>query len=250
MTFGSRLRDARKRQKLTQKDLALRIGAKHNSVSNWENDQNTPDTATIETLCGVLELTPNFLLLGREEVGGEAAGDRVSRREKELLSKYRSLSEGDRSAIDTLLDHYCAMATPAPAVQPVVLPPVLELVTGRISTQSVAAGRGTYLDDESMDIIRLVKNPSTQRAAFYVPVEGDSMEPKFHDGDILMVEAGTVRMGEIGIFTLDNNGYVKVCGDGELISLNPSYDPIPMNEEIRCNGRVMGVLDPDWIVEE
>lgn len=62
MTFGEKIRQARKAKKMTQKELAQLINAKHNSISNWENDQNKPDPDTIELLCGVLDLTPNELL--------------------------------------------------------------------------------------------------------------------------------------------------------------------------------------------
>lgn len=60
-TFGSNLKEARKRKKLTQRQLADAINAKHNSVSNWENDQNKPDPDTIELICGVLDISPNVL---------------------------------------------------------------------------------------------------------------------------------------------------------------------------------------------
>jgi transcriptional regulator with XRE-family HTH domain len=62
-TFGSRLKEARKAKGFTQKQLADAIGAKHNSVSNWENDQNKPDPDTIELICGVLDIEPNYLLI-------------------------------------------------------------------------------------------------------------------------------------------------------------------------------------------
>lgn len=60
MTFGERLRAARKKKKLTQKELASQIGAAHNSISNWENDQNSPDPDTIQHLCWALDVQPNY----------------------------------------------------------------------------------------------------------------------------------------------------------------------------------------------
>lgn len=66
MTFGEKIKQARKAKKMTQKELAMLINAKHNSVSNWENDQNKPDPDTIELLCGALGLTPNDLLGSKE----------------------------------------------------------------------------------------------------------------------------------------------------------------------------------------
>ena len=76
------------------------------------------------------------------------------------------------------------------------------------------------------------------------------MEPRYHNGDILMVEAAhDIPVGEIGVFTLNGSGYVKQRGADTLVSLNPAYDPIPLDESVRCNGRVIGILNPAWIVE-
>lgn len=60
MTFGSKLRAARKAKQLTQKELAAKINAAHNSISNWENDQNMPDPDTIQNLCWALDVEPNY----------------------------------------------------------------------------------------------------------------------------------------------------------------------------------------------
>lgn len=60
--FGENLKRARKRCGLTQRQLAEQIGAKHNSVSNWENGQSEPDTQTIRQLCRILDVTANELI--------------------------------------------------------------------------------------------------------------------------------------------------------------------------------------------
>ena len=121
----------------------------------------------------------------------------------------------------------------------------------RCSTQSASAGTGTYLGPEAFETIYVRENELTRRASFGVPVSGDSMEPRYHNGDILIIEgAEEIEPGEIGAFSVDGSGYVKELGDGELISLNPAYDPIPMTESTWCHGRVIGVLDPEWIAEE
>ena len=61
MTFGQRLRKARKERVFTQKQLADLIDAKQNSVSDWENDKNKPDPDTIEYICGALDIPVSFL---------------------------------------------------------------------------------------------------------------------------------------------------------------------------------------------
>ncbi len=96
-TFGKRLRSARVSLKLTQKELASKIGVKHNSISDWENDKNKPDPDTIELLCGVLEISPNYLL-------GLHFESSVSPSELEIIKKYRSLDDYGKDIIDTILE--------------------------------------------------------------------------------------------------------------------------------------------------
>lgn len=85
LSFGEKIKDARKSKNLTQKQLAEKIGAKHNSVSDWENDKNRPDAATIEILCKVLNITPNYLL--------DTSPGEYTPAEKTLIEKYRFISE-------------------------------------------------------------------------------------------------------------------------------------------------------------
>ena len=85
-----------------------------------------------------------------------------------------------------------------------------------------------------------------RRTAFAVPVSGDSMEPKFHDGDIALVNFEPAEPGDIVVVTMDGLGYIKKLGDGVLLSLNKKYKPIPMKEDMRVNGKVIGILDPEW----
>ena len=77
------------------------------------------------------------------------------------------------------------------------------------------------------------------------------MEPKFYDGDTVLVrEQPSVDIGEIGLFVVDGNGYIKKQGVDRLISLNPDFDDIFPNEfsDVRCVGKIIGVLDPQWII--
>lgn len=121
----------------------------------------------------------------------------------------------------------------------------------RHALQSVSAGTGTYLTDECMENIRVKFNKQTACADFCVTVSGESMEPKFHDGDVLLVhEQPDIEQGEFGVFVINDEGYVKQRGDKELISLNPNYENIPFHpdDDILCGGKVIGVLSQDEIL--
>ena len=95
LTFGEKIKAARKLKGLTQKQLAEKIDAKHNSVSDWENNKNKPDPDTIELLCGVLDIAPNYLLA--------VGADEFSPAEKLLIKKYRDLDDTGRKHVDTVI---------------------------------------------------------------------------------------------------------------------------------------------------
>ncbi len=110
---------------------------------------------------------------------------------------------------------------------------------------SVSAGTGVYLDDAQADSISIPDNDKTRVADFALRINGNSMEPKYHDGDIVLVEdTDTVEVGELGIFVLDGNGYFKKFGGDRLISLNEDYGDILLQgySEVVCCGRVVGKL--------
>lgn len=96
LTFGEKIKNARKAKKLTQKQLAEKIGAAHNSISDWENDKNKPDPDTIELLCWVLEITPNYLLA--------TSSDDFSPAEKLIIKMYNELDLHGREMVDFVLE--------------------------------------------------------------------------------------------------------------------------------------------------
>ena len=80
-------------------------------------------------------------------------------------------------------------------------------------------------------------------ADFVIGVSGDSMEPTFCDGDrVAVIKQKALHPGDIGVFMIDGNGYIKELGRNVLISHNSKYDPIPFAESICCIGRVLGKI--------
>lgn len=55
----------------------------------------------------------------------------------------------------------------------------------------------------------------------------------------------SVDVGEVGIFVVNGDVYIKELGDGCLISRNEKYKSIKLteNDSIYCCGRVIGVID-------
>jgi transcriptional regulator with XRE-family HTH domain len=106
----------------------------------------------------------------------------------------------------------------------------------------VSAGNGNYLDAGEYEMIE-VESTIPNSADYAVRVSGDSMMPRFVDQQIIFIHEQTILdEGEIGIFCLNNDAYLKKLGRGCLISLNPDYDPIPIREhdDFRVMGKVVG----------
>jgi phage repressor protein C with HTH and peptisase S24 domain/DNA-binding Xre family transcriptional regulator len=109
----------------------------------------------------------------------------------------------------------------------------------------VSAGTGVFLDGVGTSEIMIPDNAKTGNADYALRISGNSMEPKYHNGDVLLdEETDQVEVGEAGIFILDGAGYFKIYGGDRLISLNPSYKDIPLRDfsEVLCCGRVIGKL--------
>ncbi len=62
MSLGEEIRNKRKEKKLTQFDLADKIGLCRNYISDIENDRYNPSLKTLVKISKVLDLDINFLL--------------------------------------------------------------------------------------------------------------------------------------------------------------------------------------------
>ena len=112
----------------------------------------------------------------------------------------------------------------------------------RLYSTPVSAGRGNFLEDGGYEMIE-VESTVPGAADYAVRISGDSMMPRFVDKQIVFVhEQSTLEQGEIGIFCLNGEAYVKKLGQGCLISLNGAYGPIEIGEsdELRVLGKVVG----------
>ena len=115
-----------------------------------------------------------------------------------------------------------------------------------------SAGNGTYLISNSCEPLKVKCNSLTSNANFAVEVRGESMEPSFYDGDIILIKTQPfVELGELGIFIINDEGYVKKFGGDRLISLNSKYKDVYFYEydDIHCKGKVLGVLESDDILK-
>ena len=237
-----KIRFYRERAGLEQKELAGRIGVTGNAVSNWENGRGRPDLNLVPRLCEALNTTMYALF------GVEDPANQFTEGEQAHIRQYRELTPGHRTAVDHLMENLIQ-------VQIAENVPLLRRLT--CYSRSLAAGFGDPTEfEEEGEPIWLYASREVDRADCVFAVSGDSMEPEFHSGDLVLVsripDAPKLQPGEIGAFITGNETYIKVYQEDGLYSLNPVYKPMHFQDTDRVYliGRVTGILDPGQVASE
>ena len=107
----------------------------------------------------------------------------------------------------------------------------------RLYDLPASAGTGEFLDGEYYEEVEAGADVPAA-ADFGIRIKGNSMEPRYADGQTVWVKkTNELDNGDIGIFFLDGDAYCKkLCKSFygmSLISLNPKYKPIIINEDVR-----------------
>lgn len=249
--FCDTLSALRDEKKLKMKDVADGIGMNPTTYRKYENGTLEPSFATLSKLADFYGVTTDYLL-GRptaqppadtlEQLFSEKS---FSALEEELLRKYMELPHEARQAVVQFINDATAKALQrksATAPQ--------KLLVMKRSLHKVSAGTGYDLNDsDAWETVTIRDTGNCRKADFLLEIDGNSMEPTFHDGETVCVQQTTsVEVGEIGVFWVDGCGYIKELGNGCLLSHNSSYDPIPLQgTENRCIGRVLGIAN---VIEE
>lgn len=110
---------------------------------------------------------------------------------------------------------------------------VIQLYSYDYYDHAASAGTGQYLNDVRVERIEL---PVDVDADFVIPIKGDSMEPDYHDGDLVFIQTSVdLNDGVIGVFNYNGEAYIKqLVIDTEqsyLHSLNPDYKDMPITPE-------------------
>lgn len=236
MSFGSRLKELREQKHLKQQELAEVLGVKNTAVSNYELGISSPKEEIMFKIFEFFNVTPNYMFQDEVKV---KLDNLFSQQENRMILKYRTLDSYGQDMVTTVLEkEYERCTADNNEEEPA------KLLQIRHCEYKVSAGHGfEFYADEEWDDISVPDTRDTRRADFALTIRGDSMEPVYHDGDIVLVkQQAAVDVGQIGIFVLNAAGYIKKNGGDRLISLNEKYNDIFIEEydDCRCVGKVIG----------
>lgn len=242
--IGKKIADFRAANKMSLTDLRILleiygISITNASISKWETGASVPNIYQFIAVMQALGIDENISFFTRAAAQLNPEGLRKLREYRDDLiatEKYRVVARHSYEE---------------------------ECIDMPISTLSVSAGTGTFLDEGNFETISFPKSAVPDRADFGVRVCGDSMEPVYHDGQIAWIqECSELSPGEVGIFMYDGDGYIKMYDEQEpceaerydftdsdgtlhmqsvLISYNKKYEPKLVSPLVRFSivGRVL-----------
>lgn len=208
-------------------------GISESAYKKWEN--SSPKSDTIIKLATTLDFSIDYLLTGKEPT--------IPTEYQFLISSYQELSKDNQQLLQDIISSMIDIQTANEKRSEI------EYTTVRHCLHKVSAGLGEALDDEdNWEDIEVVSTLESESASYALTVDGDSMEPDFADGDIVLVkEQPAVDIGEICIYIIEGKGYIKKYGGDRLISLNGKYKDIMFSnyniDDIYCKGLVLGIAE-------
>ena len=234
-TISDRIKEYRLQKGMTQQELAEALGESSGRVIyHWEKGSGRPDCDKIAKLCDLLGVSADEL------IGCKSMAQRPTATEWTTLQKYRALDEHGKEVVDYLIDSEYKRVT---ALTRKPKPRMLKIDW---FAQPASAGTGNILDSDLAEELFVPESAEAEQADFVISVGGDSMEPTYHDGDKVFVEkCDAVEVGEVGIFVVNGDVYIKELGNKCLISHNEKYKPINLSEcdSVYCCGRVIGIVE-------
>lgn len=230
--LGNSIKELRKSKKLTQKNLAELTGFKQNTISNHENGNRQLDETDIRVYAEALGVSPQYLFDRAKPSSIEVTPTPTT---SPIQSIYDELEPPRQRKVITYAEKLRdEQEKRRKAKINEVSEKVIQLYGYDYYDHAASAGTGQYLNDVRVERIEL---PVDVDADFVIPIKGDSMEPDYHDGDLVFIQTSVdLNDGVIGVFNYNGEAYIKqLVIDTEqsyLHSLNPDYKDMPITPDI------------------
>lgn len=220
--LGQTIREIRKRRGLTQKQLSELTGLKQNTISNHENGNRSIDEVDIHVYSNALGVSPKELF------------DSYKESSNNLTEIYNQLNSDRQTKVYDFATEQLKEQNNV-----ININDYIEEESDWYEVKfygSISAGTGLYLDDEQVETINFGVDMVPNGTDFCLKVNGDSMEPMFHDGDYVFIKRETdFRNGTIGAVIVNGEAYLKKIyitdNSIKLVSLNKKYKDITVTQD-------------------
>ena len=220
----------RKENGWTMKEFGEKLGKSESAISKWIKGVRSPMVEDFDKMVNLFNTDPDTLMYGASDLSttlseiNKISSQLEEPRQKIVLNTATNQLD-EQNKVTEIADYQIEKEYP-------------------YYDDAVSAGTGQYIGISQRETITL---PVEFDADYVVPVDGDSMEPEYHDGDYIFIESTVnVSDGEIGVFEYYGDTYVKqlILEDDHayLHSLNKKYKDMKVDadSDFRVLGKVVG----------
>ena len=235
--IGAKIKEFRLKRNLTQKELAKLVSVGDTTIANYEKGFRSPKKDTMFDLANAFNISIDDLFPPIQNSSSSNTSQIQSiydeltplRQNKVLNYAEKQLKE-QRNEEETKINEVSE---------------AIQLYSYDYYDHPASAGTGQYLNDVRVERIEL---PVDIDADFVIPIKGDSMEPDYHDGDLVFIQTSVdLNDGVIGVFNYNGDAYIKQLvidkDQAYLHSLNPAYKDMPItpDTDFRIIGEVVDI---------
>lgn len=212
MTYIDSLKELRRVNNLSQKEMAEKLGMNKRTYASYERGERDLSTSALLSICQTFNISSDELL-----------GNTPPNSEPSLTTspEYRGFNILDKENIYMI--------------------PIF---------RTVSAGFGAYADDQICGYEPLyLESQREAEETLAIAVKGDSMYPKIEEDDLVVVhKQDYFENGDIVVAVVcgENDGFVKRAFQTEgkltLESINPSYPPMVFSGSKLDDIKIMGVV--------
>ena len=233
--IGNQIKTFPKSAGFTQDELAKRLNTTKQTISRYEKGDRKANQDMLFELCDIFGVSIDDFFPSQNEALQSPTTSPIQtiydqleddRQKKVVTYAERQLNEQneEKTKINEVSE-------------------VIQLYSYDYYDHPASAGTGQYLNDVRVERIEL---PVDIDADFVIPIKGDSMEPDYHDGDLVFIQTSVdLNNGVIGVFNYNGDAYIKQLvidkDQAYLHSLNQVYKDMPItpDTDFRIIGEVV-----------
>ena len=224
--IGNQIKTFRKSAGFTQDELAKRLNTTKQTISRYEKGDRKANQDMLFELCDIFGVSIDDFFPSQNEALQSPPASPIQTiydelkppRQAKVLTYAERLRDEQRNEEETKENEVSE---------------AIQLYSYDYYDHPASAGTGQYLNDVRVEQIEL---PVDIDADFVIPIKGDSMEPDYHDGDLVFIQTSVdLNDGVIGVFNYNGDAYIKQLvidkDQAYLHSLNPAYKDMPITPE-------------------
>ncbi|HEX1318223.1 helix-turn-helix domain-containing protein [Streptococcus infantis] len=234
--IGNQIKTFRKSAGFTQDELAKRLNTTKQTISRYEKGERKANQDMLFKLCDIFDVSIDdfFPAVSKNAVESTNplpyASDLLT---QQITDKVVRLTTQNKKIVLRTSEELLESQKNEEETKITEVSEVIQLYSYDYYDHPASAGTGQYLNDVRVERIEL---PVDVDADFVIPIKGDSMEPDYHDGDLVFIQTSVdLNNGVIGVFNYNGDAYIKqLVIDKEqayLHSLNPAYKDMPITPE-------------------